>query len=71
MWMTDHVRAIKCAMRDQYQCKVIGGVEGDPAIEAPDGDYVLDIDGKIDVVIVKDGRFAYMVFDVANPNRTR
>jgi hypothetical protein len=56
MWMTDYIRAVKRGLRDKHGCKQIGGTKDDPLIKAPDGEYPIKIKGKLDRVVVKDGK---------------
>ena len=58
MWMTEYICAVKRALRDQHNCKQIGGTEYDPAVDAKDGDYPCLIDGKLDRVVIKEQRIS-------------
>jgi hypothetical protein len=55
MSMIEYIQVIKRNMRDQYACTVIGGTEADPLLEAPDGEYPMTIEDKLDHVLIKEG----------------
>jgi hypothetical protein len=58
MWMTDYIRAVKRGFRDQHGFGPTGGTNDDPIFAdgtIPDGEYPMEIDGKIDRVRLVDG----------------
>lgn len=56
MWMTDYIKAIKRALRDQHKIKPDGGTKDEPLFDnLPDGVYPVTIEGKLDYVEVVDG----------------
>ena len=62
MWMTDYVRAVKCALRDQHGFIQVGGTDEDPSLDATenkDGSYECMIDGKKQEIIIRDGKFYF------------
>jgi hypothetical protein len=64
MWMSDYFRAIKRQLRDVYGFAPTGGTEVDPTFERiPDGEYPMEIDGKMDRVAIVDGRIKCCNFD--------
>jgi hypothetical protein len=67
MWMTNYVREVKRQLRDRYGFQPVR-VEGDELIFAegqiPEGEYPLEIDGKIDHVLVVNGRFQFCRFEM-------
>lgn len=68
MWMTDYIREVKKAFRDQHGFVPTGGVEADPLFEKiPDGTYPCEIEGKINYVVVKGNGIHCCNFD--NPQK--
>lgn len=56
MWMTAYISEIKRQFRDKYKFTPIGGTVQEPLFDSiPDGVYVMEIEGKIDYVEIKDG----------------
>jgi hypothetical protein len=56
MWMTDYIRAVKRALRDQHSIHQIGGTPEDPSLETPDdGEYPCVIEGKTDKILITNG----------------
>lgn len=55
--MLEYIRAVKRALRDQHGEIPSGGTEEDPLFSGlPDGDYPMEINGKIDRVVIRDGK---------------
>jgi len=63
MWMTNYISAIKRGLRDQYNCEQIGGTQEEPLVLAKDGEYPMHIEGKLDNVLIKDGKINCCRFD--------
>lgn len=56
MWMTDYIKAIKKKLQTEYGFKPSRVVNGEPCFEnIPDGDYPMEIQGKLDKVKIIDG----------------
>jgi hypothetical protein len=56
--MIQYITEIKRKFRDEYNCKVIGGTEADPAVDVEDGIYPMTINGKLDTVVIKGGKIS-------------
>ena len=66
MWMTDYIRAVKRELRDEHHLPVLpGGTEDDPLVDAPDGEYPMTIEGKLDRVRIQGGKIFCCNFDGA------
>ena len=66
MWMTEYIRQIKVAFRDQLNFKATGGTEDEPLFDnIPDGEYPVMIDGKKDNVKIVGGNIHCCRFDEA------
>jgi hypothetical protein len=52
MWMTDYIRAIQKKLIEQYGFPEAGGLPQN----VPDGDYPMEIDGKLDHVKIVNGK---------------
>jgi hypothetical protein len=64
MWMTDYTRAIKRKLRDQYGLTPTGGTEDDPVFDnVPDGEYPMEIDGKLPHGAIVGGYFRCCRFE--------
>jgi|OpeIllAssembly_1097287.scaffolds.fasta_scaffold660496_2 hypothetical protein len=55
MWMTDYIKKVKCALRDEHGFKSIGGSDDDPLVEGPDGVYPITIEGKLENIWIRNG----------------
>jgi hypothetical protein len=54
MWMTSYISEIKRQFRDKYKFVPSGGTEQEPLFDSiPDGTYPMEIDGKMDYVVIK------------------
>jgi hypothetical protein len=54
--MTEYVRQIRIALRDQHKFQPTGGTEEEPLFNnIPDGEYPIKINGKVDNVLIKKG----------------
>ena len=54
--MTRYINEIKRQFRDKYKFTPFGGTEIEPLFDnIPDGEYPMEIDGKLDNVIIKAG----------------
>ncbi len=55
--MTEYVKAIKRALRDQHSFRPLAGsTDDDPKLDVPDGEYLLNIDGHDERVKIENGR---------------
>jgi len=64
MWMTDYIREIKRQFRDVYGFTPLpGSTEDEPLIKAPDGEYPMTIEGKLDHVRIVNGKISCCNFD--------
>jgi len=65
MWMTDYIRAIKCKFRDEYGfMPKQGSINEDPVfVNIPDGEYPMNIGGKLDRVRIEGGYIHCCNFD--------
>jgi hypothetical protein len=64
MWMTDYIREIKRQLRDRYGFVPDGGTADDPTFSGvPDGEYPMEIEGRLDRVKVVDCRFQCCNFE--------
>lgn len=65
MWMTCYINEIKRQFRDKYNFIPTGGTESEPLFNnsIPDGEYPMEIDGKIDNVKIKDSAISCCNFD--------
>jgi len=62
--ITDYAKKVKRALRDIYEFVPTGGTEEEPIFDhIPDGEYPMEIDGKHDNVIIRDGRIDCCNFD--------
>lgn len=56
MWMSDYIREIKCQFRDKYHFVPYRTIGGEPCFESiPDGEYPMEIEGKLDKVKIING----------------
>ena len=62
MWITDYVRAVKRALRDQHGFIQIDGTELDPVLDATenkDGTYECEIENKKEIIVIREGKFHF------------
>lgn len=66
MWMTEYVRKIKQGFRDRYGYEPVEQRGDDLRFaegQIPDGEYPMEIDGKVDKVKMIDGKINCCNFD--------
>jgi len=66
MWMTDYIRAVQQAFIDQAGFKEDPEKPGIP-LGVPDGEYPLQIDGKVDKVRITKGMISCCNFEEEQP----
>jgi len=68
MFMLQYVAAVKRGFRDVHGFTPSGGTEHEPLFNnIPDGEYPMEIDGKLDRVRLIDGRLSMCNFEGNEP----
>ncbi len=62
MWGTDYIRAVQAKFIEQYGFAEDPERRGVP-LNVPDGDYPMEIEGKLDKVKITDGKISCCNFD--------
>ena len=62
--MSDYIRAVKRGLRDEHGFEPLpGSTEEEPLLKAPDGEYPMTIDGKLDNVRIENGTISCCNFE--------
>jgi hypothetical protein len=56
MWMIQYINKIKKQLVDQYGCAEDPNCPGVPKYPVPDGEYPMEIEGKIDNVLIENNK---------------
>lgn len=68
MWWLKYIAEVKRGFRDIHGLTPTGGTEQDPTFDnIPDGEYLMEINGKMDRVRVTDDRLFMCNFDEDSP----
>lgn len=66
MWMTSYIAAVKRGLRDQHGFTPTGGADEEPLFtNVPDGEYPIEINGRMDQVRVEGDKLHVCNFDPA------